>query len=97
MPSLPAIPHVPREVLVAIGAVLALLVVWLSVRSGRRRDSVVIKKSEVGGAIAFELSRIADALERLTDLAAPRETRAPSEEREHSPQQRLNWMSLFRR
>lgn len=97
MSSLPAIPYVPREVLIASGAVLIILLIWFSVRSGRRRDSVVIKKSDVGGAIAFELSRIADALERLTDLAAPRETQAPSSEgRERSPQ-RLNWMSLFRR
>ncbi len=93
MPSLPSILHVPREVLVAIGAVVVLLVLWLWVRYGRRRY-VVINKSDATEAIISELGRIADALERLAASATTRKTEPPAEEK---PPRRENWLSLFRR
>jgi len=93
MPSLPSIPHVPRDVLVGIGAVAALLVLWLCARYSRRHY-VMIGKSDATEAITSELGRIADALERLAALAAPRETQSPVDER---PSRREDWMSLFRR
>ena len=92
MPSLPSIPHLSREVQVAIGAVVALLVLWIWVRYGLRRY-VVIKKSDAVDNIAYQLGRIADALDRLAALA-PRDAQPPAEEK---PQQRENWLSRFRR
>ena len=93
MPSLPSIPHLSREVQVAIGAVVALLVLWIWVRYGHRRY-VVIKKSDAVDNIAYQLGRIADALDRLAALATPRDSQPPAEEK---PQERENWLSRFRR
>ncbi len=93
MPSLPPIPHVPREVLVAIGAVVVLLALWLWARYGRRRY-VVINKSSATESIAYELGRIATALERLATVATPREAQPPAEEQ---PPRRVNWFSMFGR
>jgi len=78
---------------VGIGAVAALLVLWLWARYSRRHH-VMIGKSDAIEAIASELGRIADALERLSALAAPRETQSPVDEK---PPRRQDWMSLFRR
>jgi len=77
---------------VAIGAVVALLVLWIWVRYGRRRY-VVIKESDAVDNIAYQLGRIADALDRLAALA-PRDAQPPAEEK---PQQPENWLSRFRR
>ncbi len=93
MPSLPSIPQVPREVLIAIGAVVAVLVLWLWARSGRGRY-VAIGKSDASQAITSELGRIADALERLAALATPQEAEPSAGEK---PARRENWLSLFRR
>ncbi len=87
---LPAIPPMPREVLVAVGAVVALLVLSVWVHFGRRRY-VVIHKSDVTETIACELGRIADALDRLATPPAPR----PSLD-EEAPR-RTDGMSMFRR
>jgi hypothetical protein len=90
MPSLPPIPQVPREVLVAIGAVVVLLALWLWVRYGRRHY-LVIQNSNATESIAYELGRIATALERL---APPREVQAPAGDQ---PPRRVNWLSMFGR
>jgi hypothetical protein len=86
----PSIAALPKQLLVALGAVAALLIIWLWARYGRRRY-LVIKKSDATEALTHELSRIADALERL---AVPRETQ-PTEEQK--PPRRVNWMSMFGR
>ena len=86
----PSIAALPRQLLVALGAVVVLLVIWLWARYGRRRY-LVIKKSDATEALTHELGRIADALERL---AAPRETQSTEEQK---PPRRENWMSMFGR
>jgi hypothetical protein len=93
MPSLSSLPHLPREVLVALAAVVVLLVLWLWARYSRRHY-VVIENSDATDAIASELGRIADALGRLAALASPRETESLPEEK---VPRRENWLSLFRR
>ena len=93
MPSLSSVPHLPREVLAAIAAVVVLLVLWLWARYSRHHY-VVIKNSDATKAIASELGHIADALERLVALAAPHETESQPEEK---VTRRENWLSLFRR
>lgn len=93
MSVLQAIPHVPREVLAAIGAVVVLLALGLWVRYGRRRY-VVIYKSDTTEMIAYQLGRIADALGRLERLATPQEAQPSAEEK---PIARSTWLSMFGR
>jgi len=78
MPSLPAIPPVPREVLLGIGAVVVLLALWVWARYGRRHY-MMIQKSSATDSIAYELGRIATALERLATVATPRDAQPPAE------------------
>ncbi len=92
MPSLPSIPHLSREMLVAIGVVVALLVLWIWMLYDRRRY-VVIKKSDAVEDITYQLGRIANALDSLVALSTPRDFQATTEEK---PQQR-QWLSLFGR
>ena len=93
MPSLPAIPYLSRGVLFAAGAVVVLLLVWLWAHYGRRRY-LVIGKSEATEAIAYELGRIANALERLS---IPHETQPSAPVGEEKSPQRVNWLSMFGR
>lgn len=72
IPSLPAILSLPREVLIGIAAVavLAVFCFWLLVRAGRRRY-VTLRQSDTTDMIAYQLGRIADALERLSVQREP--------------------------
>jgi hypothetical protein len=100
VPSLPSIPHMSREVLVAIGVVVALLALWIWARYGRRRY-VEIRKSGAIDDVSYQLGRIADALERLAVLASPRDSSQPPAEAKPQPRprprQQENWLSQFRR
>ncbi len=93
MRFLDSIQQLPREALVAIGVVIALLLLGLWVYY-TRRHYVVIRRSDATQTIASELGRIADALERLAILAAPRESQPPVESQ---PPRRENWLSMFGR
>ena len=93
MPVLQSIPHVPREVLAAIGVVLLVVALGLWARFGRRHY-VVIKQSETTEMIAFQLGRIADALAHLERLATPQETQPPAD---HRPLVRSTFLSMFGR
>jgi hypothetical protein len=92
MPSLPPIPYLSRGVLFAAGAVVVLLLIWLWAHYGRRRY-LVIRKSEATEAIAYQLGRIADALESL----APRQAQPSVPAEEETGPRRMNWLSMFGR
>jgi hypothetical protein len=64
MQSLSTIPLLPREVYIAAGAVLVLLMFWIGARYSRHRY-VVIRASEPVQTVAVQLSRIADAIDHL--------------------------------
>ncbi len=66
-----------------VGGVVALLVLWLWARYGRR-PYVVINKSDATEAIASELGHIAGALERS---ATPRESRPPRRRKAPAPRE----------
>ena len=63
--SIPALPVLPKSVLIAAGVVVAILVIWLWMRLTRRRY-VVIGESESIRTAIIQLARIADSLERLS-------------------------------
>jgi hypothetical protein len=62
----------PRAVLIAIAmiAALAIFCFWLLARAGRRRI-VTLQHSDATEMIAFQLARIADAVERLSLQQGP--------------------------
>lgn len=58
-----------QEQLVAIVAAAVLVTAW-AVNLFRRRRAVVVQRSKVSDQMLFELSRIADALERIANRPA---------------------------
>jgi len=87
---LQSILSLPKGVLLAIAAVvIILLALWLTSLFSRRHF-ITIRRSEETELIAFNLRRIADALERIS---AEREIRAPVE----TTTERPVGMSMFGR
>ncbi len=58
-----------NEQLIAVAVVLIAVTAW-AVQQFRRRRSVVLQKSAVSDQVVSELSRIADALERIANRPA---------------------------
>jgi len=95
MQFLHSISPLSREGLIVIAAVIvSLILLWLVGIFSRRRF-IVIKRSEETELIAYQLRRIADAIERLSSAEAPRvEAPKPAEE---VPQARHVTASIFGR
>jgi hypothetical protein len=91
MQFLQSITSLPREMLWAAGVVVALLVILIWARYGRRRY-LVIEHIEAAEIIALQLGRIADAIERLSPLPHP-----PPLPREEEKTARRVSMSMFNR
>jgi hypothetical protein len=89
--SIPALPVLPKSVLIAAGVVVAILVIWLWMRLTRRRY-VVIGESEAIRMAIIQMSRIADALERLSFSI---DTKAPAAD-EHKDSGKVG-LSMFSR
>jgi len=90
MQFLQSITSLSKDVLLAAGAVVALLIL-IAARYGRRRY-LVIEHIEAAEVIALQLGRIADAIERLSPLP---HTQPPPREEEKST--RRVSMSMFNR
>jgi hypothetical protein len=91
--SIPALPIFPKSALVAAGVVVAILVIWMWARLTRRRY-VVIGESEAIRMAIIQLSRIADAMDRLSFSV---ETKAPAgDEQKDSPKVGVG-LSMFGR
>jgi hypothetical protein len=86
MPSFNDVFHLSREVWIAagVGVVIGMILLALLMRAGRRRH-VIVASSPTTELLAFQLSRIADALERVSmdGVSITRETPQPS--RDTSP------------
>jgi hypothetical protein len=95
MQFLHSISPLSREGLIVIAAVVvSLILLWLVGMFSRRRY-IVIKRSEETELIAYQLRRIADAIERLSSADTPRvETPRPAEE---APPARHVTSSIFGR
>ena len=84
----------PPGVLFAASAVLIVLfALWLSALFSRRHF-ITIKRSEETELIAFELGRIADAVEKL---ASARESQAPVPPSVESPTGKAVGLAMFGR
>ena len=70
-----------REELVAILVLVVAATVW-AVQQFRRRRAVVLERSIVSDQLVYELSRIADALDRISNRPVDPFIAAPSKERE---------------
>jgi len=66
-----------NEQLIAFAVVLIAVTAW-AVQQFRRRRSVVLQKSAVSDQVVSELSRIADALERIANRPADQAIAAAS-------------------
>jgi len=91
MQFLQSITSLPKGVLVGAGAVVALLMILIWARYGRRRY-LVIEHNEAAEIIALQLGRIADAIERMSPLPRPQ----PPPREEEKPARRVG-MSMFNR
>jgi hypothetical protein len=80
MHSLPAALQLSRQVWLAIGigVVAEIILVWVVMRFGRRRQ-VVLGRSQTTEIIAYQLERIADALDRKTIAPVVREPQGAPE------------------
>ena len=79
-------------------AILALVVVataW-AVQQFRRRRAVVLQRSVVSDQLVYELSRIADALDRISNRPVDQYIAAPSRETDESTGGRIP-LSMFGR
>jgi len=88
MHYLTALSQMPREVWIAagVGAAVAFFVAFLLMVGGRRRY-VVVRSSPATELFAYQMGRVADALERVAfERTAPaREARAPEPQPEPEP------------
>ena len=82
-----------QEQLLAI-VVLAVAVTAWAVQLFRRRRSVVVQRSAVSDQLVYELSRIADALDRIANHPADQAISAATRRAEES---RGNSLSIFGR
>jgi hypothetical protein len=82
-----------QEQLLAI-LVLAIVATAWTVQLFRRRRSVVVQRSAVSDQMLYELSRIADALERIANHPADQVIAAANRRAEQS---RANPLSIFGR
>jgi hypothetical protein len=82
-----------QEQLLAIVALAAMATAW-AVQLFRRKRSIVVQRSAVTDQILYELSRIADALERIANHPADQVIAAANRRAEES---RRNSLSIFGR
>ena len=82
-----------QEQLLAIVVLAAAVTAW-AVQLFRRRRSVVVQRSAVSDQMLYELSRIADALERIANHPADQVIAAANRRAEES---RGNSLSIFGR
>jgi len=82
-----------QEQLLAILALAVVATAW-GVQLCRRRRSVVVQRSAVSDQLVYELSRIADALDRIANHPADQVISAATRRAEES---RGNSLSLFGR
>jgi hypothetical protein len=75
VPYLPAIPPVPRSVLVALGFAAGVIAVWLWARISRTRR-VIIQANESVQTLLTQLERIANAMDRIALSTEAREISA---------------------
>jgi hypothetical protein len=83
-----------QEELLAIVAIAVLATVW-AVQLFRRKRTVVVQRSAVSDQMLYELSRIADALERIANRPADEAIAASSRRLVEKP--RANPLSIFGR
>jgi hypothetical protein len=83
-----------QEELLAIVAIAVLATVW-AVQLFRRKRTVVVQRSAVSDQMLYELSRIADALERIANRPADEAIAAASRRLVEKP--RANPLSIFGR
>jgi hypothetical protein len=92
MHYLTALSQMPREVWIAagVGAAIVILAVLILFRGGRRRY-VMVAASPATEAFAFQLARLADALERISleRVSMTRERAEPTLRREAQPEPQL--------
>ncbi|HYL61483.1 MAG TPA: hypothetical protein VE077_02600 [Candidatus Methylomirabilis sp.] len=74
-----------HELLWIGGAILVCLLLWSAIYFSRRRV-VLLRRSSGTDQIAFELSRIADALERIANQPADRAIAAAARRQQPQPQ-----------
>ena len=84
-----------REELVAIAVLVVAATAW-AVQQFRRRRAVVLQRSVVSDQIVYELSRIADALDRISNRPVDQMLAAPSREADESTGGRIP-LSMFGR
>jgi len=84
-----------HEQLLAIIALVAVATAW-AVQQFRRRRSVVVQRSAVSDQVVYELSRIADALDRIANRPVDQYIASTSKETEESTGGRIP-MSMFGR
>src|SRR5207245_3998111 len=73
-----------NEQLIAVAVVLIAVTAW-AVQQFRRRRSVVLQRSAVSDQVVSELSRIADALERIANRPADQVIAAASSRQTEDP------------
>jgi hypothetical protein len=84
-----------REEFLAIMVLVVAATAW-AVQQFRRRRAVVLQKSVVTDQIVYELSRIADALDRISNRPLDAYIAAPSKETDESTGGRIP-LSMFGR
>ena len=84
-----------REELLAIVVLVVAATAW-AVQQFRRRRAVVLQRSVVSDQIVYELSRIADALDRISNRPVDQYVAAPSRETDESTGGRIP-LSMFGR
>jgi len=89
-----------HELLVIGGAILVCLLLWSALYLSRKRI-VILRRSSGTDQISFELSRIADALERVANQPADRAIEAAAQPQQQSEplseKSRNAAYSIFRR
>jgi hypothetical protein len=83
-----------NEQLVAIGVVVAIVMAW-TVLQFRRKRTVVVQRSAVSDQLLYEMSRIADSLERIANRPADQAIAAANRRAEESRTVPLSSLSLF--
>ena len=84
-----------REELLAIVVLVVAATAW-AVQQFRRRRAVVLQRSVVSDQIVYELSRIADALDRISNRPLDQIISAPSRQPDESTGGRIP-LSMFGR
>jgi len=84
-----------REELLAIVVLVVAATAW-AVQQFRRRRAVVLQRSVVSDQIVYELSRIADALDRMSNRPVDQYIAAPNRETDESTGGRIP-LSMFGR